>query len=52
MTLTRRRLMASSPIAAGTLPLNQLGHGEAGHCIALVHGSKPTRSKSRWTAVR
>ena len=37
MTLTRRRLLASSFAAAGTLPLSRVAHGQVAHRITVLH---------------
>ena len=37
MTLTRRRLLASSFAAAGTLPLSRVAHGQTAHRITFLH---------------
>ena len=37
MIVTRRRLLASSLAAAGTLPLTRLAHGQAAHRLTILH---------------
>jgi len=37
MTLTRRRLLASSLLAAGTLPLTRIAHGQPAHRLTVLH---------------
>ena len=37
MILTRRRLLASSLLAAGTLPLTRLAHGQPAHRLTVLH---------------
>ena len=37
MILTRRRLLASSLLAAGTLPLTRIAHGQPAHRLTVLH---------------
>lgn len=37
MTLTRRRMLASSLLAVGTLPLRRVAHGQALHRLTVIH---------------